>query len=134
MGVNTDATICFGISYEEGHQFPWHEGIFAGEINDWWCAQHGKSFDKYEDKKKWLEKNPLPVEVVYHCTGDDPMFILAIPGTERTAWRGDPVELKFSELQAAVTDEKFVAFNTFINNYNLGNGTMPTWWLASYWG
>lgn len=36
MGVSTDGQICFGIKFEEGHEFPWDGEQWGGDIEDWW--------------------------------------------------------------------------------------------------
>ncbi len=168
MGVSTDGQICFGIVFPEGFEFPWDDPKFDGEIEEWWRSIHGykepfKLYDGgeyvggvkpsrekidewYEHHHAWDENHPVPIEIVNYCSGDCPMYILAVRDTIREAARGYPSEIE--PTQMLVEDEKLIAFNSFIENhikrlihkwnsdeYNEDDQIMgnPRWYLSSYW-
>src|SRR5689334_5299643 len=120
MGQSTNGQICFGVSFPEDFEFPWDES-HEGDIEEWWKSlrgfvplfemwdakgnyKDGKEPPKaqkdayYEHKHKWEKENPVPVELVNTCSCDYPMYIIAVPGTEMTAYRGDPKEFDPSKL------------------------------------
>lgn len=93
MGQSTDAILVFGIPFEEEEVLP----EFMRDFDD---------FDAFVDDAMgippWGEpgrpdyptivalRATYPVTLVSHCSGDYPMYILAVPGTEITANRGTP--------------------------------------------
>ena len=118
MGVSTDGQICFGILFDEGFEFPWDSNEFEGDIEGWWTfdvLEFRHSFEiftpegeylggerppeeriteYFRERREFTERNPeLPVELVNCCSGDCPMYILAIPKTCYSASRGYPEEL-----------------------------------------
>lgn len=151
MGVSTDGRICFGLLYEEGFDFPWDED--EKDIEDWWRDQHDWKPSKevydgdgnhlpgitkadieafYKEQRDWDEAHPLPVEVVNVCSGDCPIYMLAIPSTVKTANRGYPVIIDIN------TDFQFKegerqAFLDFIQTHELQTEHVPAWYLSSEW-
>ena len=147
MGVSTDAKLCYGIELDEGEECPWtNENSESGEefdIEMWWAIKHG--FPKYEDYTEpdknyyteldiFIDKNPLPVELVRHCSADFELYILSVPGTEITANRGYPEKINISELVVITADEK--KFLDFCKEYipDFDPNTKPGWLLCSWWG
>jgi hypothetical protein len=160
MGVSTDAQISFGILFkEEEAEFPWHGEKYDWDIEEWWrdergykppfeiweesSAEHKKGItpaqksEYYKHRKEWLQQNPVPATEVNYCSGEFPMYILAVPSTVLTAYRGHPVELVPAQLiyppKASVVELR--AFYAFIEKYfpeHLSPG--PNWRLTSYWG
>ena len=152
MGVSTDGQICFGTAFEEGMEFPWDSDEYDEDIEGWWiCAIHKyrPSFEIYDNKGEYLEgvkpsdekineyyralrdfKNahPLPVELVRHCSGDYPMYILAIPRTIKKASRGYPEEIKPSEM--IVTQDEHDLLIEFCKTHDI-EAEAPRWWLSS---
>lgn len=150
MGQSTNATILFGIPFDEGFDFPWED------IDDWWLKVSGfkpsveiyadtesgyindvnpdqKIISQYYDEKRiFKENNPLPVHLEHHCHHECPMYILAVPGTVKTAYRGD-VE-KFDPKDLTVSDEQVKELLEFCKKYGIEHEETPTWCLVSYWG
>ena len=136
MGQSTDASICYGIPFDEGTEFPWDD--YDG-FDSWWAEQNGlkeptveydtnkELYSKYWEDKRELEKK-CPIEVITHCSGDYPMYIIGLRGTEQTANRGDTEEVKslIAHNPTIITD--------FLKKYNIGYTQEPKWLLYSYWG
>jgi len=85
----------------------------------------------FEHRREWDKRHPLPIELVNTCSGEYPIWIIAVPGTVRRAYRGSPVEIDPDEFHW--NDHAFAAFLEFCEKYGIvGDG--PKWWLGSYWG
>jgi len=149
MGVSTDAIICYGISYEEGYEFPWGEE----DIEEWWINDI-KGFkpvmEVYDDSGEWLEgvteeqineyfeyrrkfknNHPLPISLVHHCSNDYPMYILAVPSTVITAFRGYPKTINPDHFD--LSNHNIQPFIEFCKEFDLYVED-PDWYLCSYWG
>lgn len=153
MGVSTNGQICFGIAFEEGTEFPWHSD---GIIEDWWVYKvhnfkHSKDlYDSegeylngvkpsdaevtkyYAEYRAFLEAHPIPVKEVNYCSGDYPMWILAVPDSVLSCGRGDPTT--FSPSSLSVTEEEKAALVLFCDLYEIETTNEPDWLLTSYWG
>ncbi len=102
MGTSTDGIICMGIF--TGEESPFEVCSRTGDLPDaddfiydaegWWFAYKGYDGpDDYTAEKEWLEENPMPFEMFNTCSGDYPMWIIAVPGTGITARRGYPEKI-----------------------------------------
>lgn len=152
MGQSTNAILCFGISLEEGYEPVWCDTEYDSDIDDWWCTVNGykRPFELYDNqgnyiyvngikpseeriqeyfhhKRIWQKDHPLPIREVVHCSGDYPMYIIAVPGTVVVAHRGYPVEID----NHAVDSEAFINFLSFCYKYNIYGDVK--WWLCSMW-
>ena len=147
----------YGETFEEGESgLPWDTKESNGDIDHWWTYEiqgfkhsfeiyHNHDFidgirppedvvDKYYkelfDFRKIEPK--LPVELVYHCSDNCPMLILAIPGTIIRAYRGDAIEIdKINSLDYDPDDR--TALLDFCDKFGIKHGE-PAWFLTSYWG
>ena len=155
MSTTTDGQICYGIVFEEGFEFPWD--VIEKDIDEWWIedvlkfkpsveiyTEDGEYIggqrpsdevvDQYYDEKTEFIKNSktLPVQLVNYCSGDVPMYILAIPETVIDARRGYPQVIN---PQSLVTLEKYkTVLKQFCEDYSIEYSTEPDWYLSSYWG
>jgi hypothetical protein len=146
MGVSTDGQICFGILLNE--ETPWEVVDDDGEkiyedIEDWWLeikgfnppVSYAENWEQwYEYKKNFKKENPLPVTLVNACSGEYPLWILAISVTLIEANRGCPVA--FDPAEELITWPNNVKILTDFcqeHEINIGDET-PKWWLSSYWG
>jgi hypothetical protein len=155
MGVSTDGQICFGNVYEEGFEFPWDAEPFDGDYEEWWRKERGfqHSFEIYDEEGEYLNgvrpapesidayhkeqldfdtANPFPLELVNYCSGDYPMWILAVPSSCRSNNRGYAERFNPSEL--VVTDEEVKVLHDFCVKYDLIPEEDAGWYLTSYWG
>lgn len=157
MGVSTDGQICYGVILDEDEESPWQDEIFDGDIDEWWVyyilgfkhsfeiyTQAGEyingvepSKDRinqyYQEKRDFEQANQkLPVELVNYCSGDYPMYILAIPDTCNSARRGYPE--KFNPGKLTVTSEQIQVLLDFCEKYAIKYKGEPAWYLSSYWG
>jgi hypothetical protein len=151
MGQSTNAEISFGIAFEEDYEFPWN----GFDIEDWWREWCGfiNSFEIYDEEgnhidgkepsaelvelyfaeqREFDKRHPLPVELVNYCSGDYPMWIIAVTEAGRLARRGYPVAFNPAEL--VVRDAQIAALVDFCKFYDLVGEGPPSWYLSSYWG
>lgn len=101
---------------------------YCGTCKDWDDRYH----EEYQHKQKWDEDNPVPFEVVRHCSDDYPMTILAVPGSVATNSRGYPLAIEALEVDGDM-EQKFLHF---ISESELfpEDQPDPQWWLSSWWG
>lgn len=152
MGISTDAILCYGVAFEEGHEFPWGnrdaEDWFMSDINGF---KH--SFEIYSEKdpsgyvggkrpdqnvideyyKEYAEFkaiHPMPFLVVEHCSNEYVMYILAVPSTYSKASRGHPKEIE----SFTVLGQDYEKFISFLQMHEIAHDVYPKWLLASYWG
>lgn len=157
MSVSTDGQICFGIAFEDGQGFPWDSDGYDGDMDKWWIYtvhKYQPPFEIYGDgdggylggvrppderiseyhqaRMDFENAHPLPVILVHHCSGDYPMYILAIPRTVKVASRGYPEEIKPSEMIA--TRDEYDLLVEFCKTHDIDTGGQtPKWWLSSMW-
>ena len=148
MGTTTDGQICFGVVFEDGSEFPWHDDEDSC-IEDWWRSQRGfkapfepwgddgervvgvtqeQINDYFDHRNAWDKDHPLPVSEVNYCSGEYPMIILAVQGSLINASRGYPTEIFPQDM--GVDAE---ALKGFCEEFGL-EISKPKWWLSSYWG
>ncbi len=153
MGQSTDGEISFGYIFEEGFEFPWDEKW--DDIEDWWRDVNGfiptfypyddrgeykagvtsEHIDAYFDEKHEWDKNnyPVPVQLVNYCSGECPMYILAVPGSVVTANRGYPKVINLVILISA--NEQKSALLDFCLKYEIDikDQEEPLWRVSSCW-
>jgi hypothetical protein len=153
MGTSIDGQICFGYAFEEGYEFPWD--VTEQELTQWWLDVNGfkhsfEIYDErgnwlggikpeeikitkyYEESRDWLDKHPLPVELVNYCSEGYPMYILAVPSSVIECSWGIPHEFIPEALK--VTEEEKEALRVFCEKYNLEPEKEMKWYLSSYRG
>ena len=151
MGISSDGQISYGLSFEEETEFPWGEQ----EIDEWWRELKGykpstqlynsegqyingerpsnealKAY--YEEQRAWDAANPLPVELVLHCSYDYAMHILAVRGTFKSASRGHPQEL--DPTLFTILPEQREGLLAFCREHGIEIPGEPKWWLSSLYG
>ena len=111
------------------------EGI-TPDLFDWETPFSKKQINEYYNHKQtFLKEHPVPVEIVNYCAGECPMFILAIPGTVKTASRGYPLRFVPKDLEAMIPSFDIVqTLRSFCKKYELKYQGPPSWFLSSYWG
>ena len=115
MGVSTDAIIAYGVELPED-QMDNIDNIVGGE----------------EEEKL----NEQGLAIVYHCSDEYPMAILAVKDTVIRAWRGSPVEIRREDLHRPLgvnwdqrLDDALVDLDIEMDpDYE------PMWLLFSWWG
>jgi hypothetical protein len=128
MGQSTDAIIAFGVDL--GEELPEFLEEFDGEFDEFLASisglpkwgEPGHSYEAHEAFAK-----AFPVTIIYHCSGDYPMYVLAVNGTEQRAWRGEPQTIE----PLVVSDEQIAALRDFMNEHEL-DGDLG-WLLFSNW-
>jgi hypothetical protein len=132
MGISTNAHICYGITLdEEGVEFPWNEE----GLEEWYCRTvHGIDFGgNYKAMLAFLKENPIPFRDENYCSGEYPLYILAVAGTVKTALRGSPTNFDPKDL---IVDESSVeAFLKAVDLLGLEiDKSTIGWHLYSYMG
>lgn len=155
MGQSTNGELWYGFVFEDGYEFPWDAAPFEGDIDDWWLAESGFKpsveiydaadpsgykggakpteeaiSDYYAEKRNFKEAHPCPVETVNYCSGDYPMYALAVCGTGMTAYRGDPKRVE----GLGISPQEIAPLLEFCEKYNLKPEGESGWYLSSYWG
>ena len=147
MGQSTDAILVFGVSVPEGEEPEWLRDM---EAQEWWRVQQGYEppYRPYTEEGEyaegwtpgdprlpayfqhgwdWDKANPCPFDALPHCSGDYPMYILAVPGTETRAWRGSPVAI--TELRKVEMGDEY---QDAVGKLGFDAGAAQ-WWLCSMW-
>lgn len=149
MSTSTDAILFYGYAFEEEDHAPWPSDRGADVDDDdeeegWedrWARLNGieqpegeydqKKYGAYLDKRFKLTK-ACGVEIDTHCSGDVPMYLVAVVGSKLVASRGYPE--KVPELAVGADwDEKLHAFMEKMS-IKRPRGQKPAWRLVSYWG
>jgi hypothetical protein len=156
MGVSTNGKIFYGIVLDEEAELPWGcETEWEGDLEAWWwegvlghkpvhviydrqgnhkdgVAPTNDQEDAYwKDHMEFSAEHPVPINLVNVCSGEYPIYALAVSGTKLTASRGSPVA--FDPASLVVDATALAKFKDFcevagIPCENLG------WHLSSYWG
>lgn len=126
MGTSTDAILVFGIELEEEHE-PWGEE----QDEDDWLEKDGRDILGLQGEKQYEIVNLHPVEIVQHCSYEYPMYVLAIRGTEKRAWRGEPLHITLEELK--IPTGNVALLKAFCERHNI-EWEEPKWLLCSMWG
>jgi len=150
MSGSIDGEISYGIFVGED-EFPWDAEQHEGYLEDWWretkgytepfelYGDDGKRLPRYTDDdasryyahgREWDNAHPLPIEMVNVCSGDCPMWIVAVPSTVRRCGRGSPTDFDPRELSVPV--EGMGRFDAFCKEHGIVGE--QKWWLSSYWG
>lgn len=157
MGVSTDGQICYGIILDDGEELPWSKDEYDWDINKWWVVgilgfKH--SFELFDKDGRWILPRPseeiedkyfqeqrdfeeshekLPYTLMNYCSGDYPMYILAIERTCMTASRGTPEKFDPQELPGVSAEEDRDLLK-FCEKYGISIEGDSGWFLSSYWG
>lgn len=156
MSVSTDAELSYGVLFDEDYEFPWDSDKYDFDIDEWWMdakgfkpktpcpftdeGQYREGITKeseeidawFAERREWRNKNPAPVILVNYCSGDYPMYIVAVRST--TANRGFPAQID-QEYMDSVTDDDKRNLREFLEFAGIEDGASePSWWLSSYWG
>lgn len=61
MGVSTNGILCYGVRFDEGHEFPWDGDEHNGDLESWWRAVNGykEPFPLYGPDGNYLPGIPL---------------------------------------------------------------------------
>lgn len=132
MGVSTDAILVFGIPVGEEDEHPEFMGNFD-DFDDYLDSlsglpQYGEP--GYSSKARQEFHDKCPADLVWHCSYEYPMYILAVRGTEIRAYRGDEVEITPEKL--VVPETKLAEFRAWIAERGIQDE--PRWYLCSMWG
>jgi len=131
MGVSSDGILVFGIELgreDELPEFLYTEDGDEIEFDEMVDAELGISDLSYGERAE--ARKAYPVDLVWHCSYDYPMYILAVPGTEVSASRGYPHE--FTDGLPTVTQEQIDALKAWAAERDIEGE--PCWILTSMYG
>jgi hypothetical protein len=162
MGQSTNAILSWGIQFEDGEGAPWAEKAeeagfdpwsddylafalcdikpFNGPEDDW--GERGSPeyeaisarYSAYYDKKE-VALAGLGVEFLHHCSGDYPMYMLVISGSEQSASRGYPESINPREMEMAVENGNWPqTLRAVMEKLEIDGDKDMGWTLCSYWG
>jgi hypothetical protein len=142
VGTSTDGILFYGYNFSEDTEFPWSED----EETDFesYLAEHSglhydpespDHYEQYSAQQDYIKS--LPVVIGTHCSGEYPMYYLAIRVTESTASRGSPKLVKPNApyVGASGWDGQLTEFAREFELPLPGQDEASEigWWLASYW-
>jgi len=155
MGTSTDGQICYGVHV--GDTLPWDDGEDEDpyDVEGWWRKFWGfkPSFELFtpegdwidgvaapqeqrdaynEETRDWDKAHPLPFELVNACSGDCPEWIIALPGTLKSASRGYPEKISEGTISLVHKDAALERYRVFLAEFEVEGE--PSWYLSSYWG
>ncbi len=157
MSVSTNGQMCYGCLLEEEVELPWDTEEFDHDIEAWWRSVNGyvppcdpwtpegnyapgwskddpRFREYYDHKHAWEKEHPILVELVNACSGEYPLWIVAVPSTVKTARRGDPTRLGLDVMADPDVSEEN-GMREFLNRYEIPHDADNIgWWLSSYWG
>lgn len=141
MGVSTDGIIAFGFQVGDEDETPaFLENVEDHDFEEVQARDLGlekPTTTNYDDPvwsaywKAKRERIPAehPADLVHHCSGEYPMYFLAVPGTEVKANRGYPKAFSLP----VITDEQINALRLWCEKHGV-EWQEPKWHLMSYWG
>lgn len=136
MGQSTDALMAFG--FDLGEELP---EIFATDAEDGFDADEFLLRDYDAGVPDWTPDRPtdywckkyealakLPVDIITHCSGEYPMYFLAVRGTNRRAYRGAPIVAE----QYQIGEDQIAALRAFCDKHGI-EWQEPRWHIFSMW-
>lgn len=132
MSTSTNAILAFG--FDLGEELPevWasEEGF---EFTEWAEKKAGLKWSA-DDKDFWKKRDAmlagLPATLVTHCSGEYPMYFLALPGSVTSAHRGTPVAVAAT---GEPSGRQLTAMRKFCDDLGI-EWKEPAWHIFSYWG
>lgn len=133
MGNSADAYLVFGLNF--GEEIP--ESLendydsYNDFIEDAILVDEGLTdSDPYEVKEEAYKK--APVTLVTHVSYDYPEYVIAVPGTQRMAWWGNPLTVTSDML--SVAKEKVDAYKKWLQDHDIDLPCEPHWMIVTRWG
>lgn len=147
MGVSNNAILAFGFALGDECERPQCLNVEGDEddtyetFDDMVLAKSGlqepegkqeyKSKDNSPEWKHYYQKaNEImaacPVEIVWYCSYDYPMYFIALKGTEQKAYRGYAEKVTMREIKP----EEIAAFKSFCEEYEI-EWEEPAWSIFS---
>lgn len=137
MGQSTDAQLWYGFTFEDGYKFPWAAEPFDGDLEEWWRKEQGfvppenvPYGELFDAERAFDKEHPCPAELITHCSGEYPMYGLAVRGSEYKANRGYPILIE----GLGLSQGEIEPLKKFCERYELTPEGEIGWWLTSYWG
>lgn len=114
-----------------------NEGPYA-EYERWKAANPDfeAATSRWFAAKQQLEE-AAPIEIIWHCSYDYPMYVIAMKGTQLSAARGYPKKIEDTRelVTTALSTAKIAEAARFVHEHELLDRPFePAWLLFSMWG
>jgi hypothetical protein len=132
MGVSTNAILFYGFLIEEdsdNQEVITMEDGGGTDRDNFWARKFNLPENDWETI--YEHQGEYPVRIGTHCSGDYPMYYIAIRASEIVANRGYPEELKAEDLVKKLEWDN--QLREFCKIYGLTPPEKFGWCLASYW-
>lgn len=129
MGVSSVGLLVFGIDLGEDEPEFWGD---HNDMDDFLDSESGLptyGCPGYDYEKLSANRKKCPADVIFYCSYDYPMHILAVRGTERRVSRGYVKEIE----TLSVEPEKVEAFKAWCADHGIADAE-PKWLLCSMYG
>jgi hypothetical protein len=130
MGVSTDGLVFFGFLIADGSET--HERIEREKR----AGPDGEPNPGTLGWLVWMGDEDGAVEIGTHCSGEYPMYFVAVKATVIRAWRGRPMDLsgRLIRTQGIYEEGEWCKLiRDFCARWDIPHEE-PRWYLASYWG
>lgn len=136
MSVSTDGMLFFGIVYGEGDVENFYDATAEWNRSHQPTQPQGLDYsppewDAWRKLNRAWERNGNKIEQGNYCSGEYPMYYVALSRHHRQASRGDPLQV--DPMKLIVTEHDVQILREFCEKAGLP-WKDPKWWLASYWG
>lgn len=151
MSRTLKTCVCFGVLLEDIEQLPWNKAKYDYMIDVWWIdyiCGFKPSVEIYdengnylkdttaeqipiyiEERTKFEQQYPLPLNVVVYGFGDDPQLILSPCELTHHSWE-DPIKL--NDISLVVEWTQILLIIDFCKEHNIKYKEDPTWYAVSY--
>jgi len=116
MSQSTDAIVAFGVDLGEGIPHWLNKFVNLDEENS-------------DSEPVIVSLKKVGLTLCFHCSDSCTMYVLALKGTEQTAWRGSPKPL----VLPMITAEQMKAWEPLQKHFR-GSVKKPQWLLFSWVG
>lgn len=137
MGVSTDAILAYGYDLEEDEGVPEDFTENGGDLGEYLGKRAGLSEDDWQGQSALARK--CPVEIISHCSGDYPMYFLALNRNTSESFHNNVFEIRCSrgsvvEVDLPIpTDEEIERLHAFIEEHGFKVTGKLGWHLMSWW-
>lgn len=103
---------------------------YGEELSDVITPARAQHRAYWEAKQKLVES--YSIEIDTHCSGECPMWLIAVKATKVKAWRGDPQKISGLVVPQGA-DEQLAHFLAKMGIPKPPGQDAPAWWLVSDW-
>ena len=140
MGQSTDAILCWGVQLDEGDEVPW--AAKAEELSGYRDPLEDEAIvyvltgERLDGDSAAERLKKLGIEIVMHCSHEEPMIIIAAVGSVTTAHRGSPQIIDPNGMAILFKDDSIVEWRKTLRKALPKLGIIDAerhWYLCSWW-